>query len=335
MPVDATAGATCRYVWHVKHPFIRGFAVRRTRSADDFARDPIDRYWLGATQLVWCRSPTVCGSLHWGSPSANDVDDLARALELVGHPALSCGFDMLMDTSAIDRASADAYVRLIALVGERAREWSGRIAHHAVIVRPGPAAAVLAGIARLAGLAHEMCFAVEPDVALDRLGWTTRPDALAAAEEAARLAGEARGLPPVVQRMRDWLIHALIGATVEAAATALAMSVRSLQRALSEAGTSFTTELQAARVRVACDLLRETDDKVDAIARVVGATSASQLSVLFRRQLGITPARYRMRHARRPVGQRRAHEVAALVDLAGDKRCSLADRTRRLTSERR
>jgi AraC-like DNA-binding protein len=272
----------------------------RAPSADDFASDPLGRYWLGATQLVWCRSATVCGSLHWDRPRARDVDELARALEIARHPALSGGFDMLTDARAVERLERGAYESLLALVHQHAREWSSRVVHHAVLVRHGPAAALLAGLAPLAGLAHKMCFVSDHAAALDWMGWTTRPDALAAAEQALHLASAARGLAPVVQRLRSWLEVGLIGATLEAAASALAMSARSLQRELCDAGTCFTSELQASRVRIACALLRDTDDKVDAIARAVGATSASQLSLLFRRQLGITPARYRARHANQP-----------------------------------
>jgi AraC-like DNA-binding protein len=271
--------------------------VKRAISADVFADDPIDHYWLGETQLVWCRSPTLCGSLHWGTLHASDVVELLRALELTRHPALAGQVNVLMDARAVERVDWIACIQLSASVRERAVEWNRCIRRQAVVVRPGPTAAQLASMAALAGLGHEMCFVDEYDVALGWLDWTTRLDARAAVDEAVRIVGDARGLQPVVHRLRYWLEHALIGASVEDAAGALAMSVRSLQRELCKAGTSFTSEVQSARVRVACGLLRDTDDKIEVIARAVGSTSASQLSLLFRRQLGITPARYRAQHA--------------------------------------
>lgn len=108
------------------------------------------------------------------------------------------------------------------------------------------------------------------------------------------IAADARGRSPVEQRLRSWLEHALLDATLDAAATALATSRRSLQRALCVAGTSFSAELHAARVRAACKLLGDTDDKVEVIARSVGAGSGSRLSTIFRRQLGITPGQFRV-----------------------------------------
>jgi AraC-like DNA-binding protein len=271
--------------------------VKRAISAEVFADDPIGHYWLGDTQLVWCRSPTLCGSLHWGTLRESDVVELMCALELTRHPELAGRVNLLVDARAVTRVDWMACIRLSAHVRERALAWNRNIRRQAVVVRPGPTAAQLASMAALAGLGHEMCFVEEHDIALGWLDWPTRLDARAAVDEAARLVGDARGLQPVEQRLRSWLEHALIGANIEDAAGALAMSVRSLQRDLCKAGTSFTSEVQSARVRVACELLRDTDDKIEVIARAVGSTSASQLSLLFRRQLGVTPARYRAQHA--------------------------------------
>jgi len=267
--------------------------VKRAKSAEDFATDPVDRYWLGATQLVWCRSPRLCGSLHWGRPREPDVAELTRALELARHPALAAGFEVFMDSSALERVDWSAYLQLLSFVRERVAEWSGRIRRHAVIVRPGPTAALLAGMAPLVGLAYPMRFVADRESALRWLGWTERLDALAAVDETSRIAGEARGQPPVVQRLRGWLERSLIGASVDAAAGGLGMSVRSLQRELREAGTCFTAEVHTARIRVACELLGDTDDKIEVIARAVGSASTSQLCAMFRRHLGLTPARYR------------------------------------------
>jgi transcriptional regulator GlxA family with amidase domain len=98
-----------------------------------------------------------------------------------------------------------------------------------------------------------------------------------------------------VQRLQAWLESWLDRATINEAATALGLSSRTLQRALREAGTSFTTEVRNARIRTACRLLIETNHKVEVIAREVGCSSASQLSALFKRCVGDTPGRYRER----------------------------------------
>jgi AraC-like DNA-binding protein len=75
----------------------------------------------------------------------------------------------------------------------------------------------------------------------------------------------------------------------------LGVAPRSLQRELSRQATSFRLELTRARVHAACLLLEGSDDKIEAIARRVGWTSSSQMSSIFRRQVGTTPAQYRAR----------------------------------------
>lgn len=54
------------------------------------------------------------------------------------------------------------------------------------------------------------------------------------------------------------------------------------------------------RICLAADLLRDTDDSADAIARQVGYSSAFALSVAFKRQLGVSPTAYRNGAATRP-----------------------------------
>lgn len=77
--------------------------MKRVTSPDELASDPVDRYWLGETQLVWCRDATTCGSLHWGGPGERDAQELTRALELSRHGSLARGFEVFMDASAIER----------------------------------------------------------------------------------------------------------------------------------------------------------------------------------------------------------------------------------------
>jgi AraC-like DNA-binding protein len=269
--------------------------LTRVDTPDQLASDPIGRYWLGASHLVWCRDSTTCGSISWGQPTSRDVDELTRALELARHPALARGFAVLMDCRAIEGVDWAPFAQLLDYVRARLPEWSTRIRRQAVIIRSGPIGAVLASSVALLGVPYPMRFVYDMDAALDWLGWSTQFDAQLAVEEAAQLARAATGASTIVQRLQAWLEQSLTTASVDAAAAALAVSSRTLQRALRDAGTAFITELHAARVRVASTLLVETDEKVEVIARDVGYSSASQLSSLFRRRVGETPARYRER----------------------------------------
>ncbi len=270
--------------------------MRRTTSAAAFAADPLDAYWAGTTQMVWCRDASTCGSVGWGEPTEADVVELLVALELVDHPAIAPQFDVFMDHRAIVHVPWNALARLVDAVKVRMPVWGSRIRRQAVVHAQNATGAALAGVGPMLGVPYPLHFAVEADAALAWLGWTPGSVGAMAVAEIADHAAAAQAVPSVVRRMRDWLETALVdGPTIDAAAGALGTAPRSLQRELAEAGTSFSDELVAARVRVAGELLRRTDDKVEAIARAVGYATASRLAEAFRRLLGETPAEYRAR----------------------------------------
>jgi AraC-like DNA-binding protein len=269
--------------------------MKRATSPDDLASNPIDRYWIGSSHLVWCRDATLCGAIWWGRPTTRDLDELTRAFELARHPALAGGFDVLADCRAVERLDWPLIAQLLAYVRGCLDDWSTRIRREAFAIRPGPTTAVLDNTAALLGVPYALRFVDDLSAAVDWLGWSSRLDARRAVDEAAALAQHAMSTRPIVQRLQQWLETSLESACVDAAATALALSSRTLQRELRDAGTSFTTEVWRARMRIACQLLVETDHKVEVIAREVGCSSASQLSALFKRCVGDTPARYRER----------------------------------------
>lgn len=271
--------------------------MRAAASPDDLARDPIDRYWLGKQQLVFCRSASICGSIHWGTPDVGDVAELQRALELAKSLALAGGFAVFMDASAIERVDWQPFTELATYVRDRLADWAKVITKQAVVVPAGPAGPLLAGMVPMMGMAYPMRFFGDTGEALTWLGWARDPIATSALEEARSLAATARGVTPTIHQLRTWLQASLIGPSLESAARALGVSSRTLQRELQTASTSFTAEVQAARVRAACAQLAETDEKIEAIARTVGCGTASQLSILFKKVLGETPARYRERLA--------------------------------------
>jgi AraC-like DNA-binding protein len=272
--------------------------VKRVATPDELAADPVGRYWLSETQLVWCCDQQTCGSAHWGQPDERDARELTRALELSRHPALAGGFEVFMDTSAIERVEWAAFSQLFEYVRGRLGEWATTIRRQAVVVPGGPAGALLAGMVPLLGMRYPLHFFPDAARALDDLGWRARPDAVAAIDEVTQVIEAVRSVSPTVQRLRAWLDGALDRPSLDSAAHALRLSPRSLQRELKAAATSFTAEVHAARVRVATVMLEDSDDKIEVIARAVGCASASQLSALFRRQVGETPARHRERLVR-------------------------------------
>ncbi|MBO6635580.1 AraC family transcriptional regulator [Parvibaculum sp.] len=73
----------------------------------------------------------------------------------------------------------------------------------------------------------------------------------------------------------------------------LALSTRTLQRRLSEEGTSLSVIVKAMRVREACQLLTDSDFKITEIGYWCGFSDSPHFSREFRRALGVPPALYR------------------------------------------
>jgi AraC-like DNA-binding protein len=108
-----------------------------------------------------------------------------------------------------------------------------------------------------------------------------------------------RAREDVLARLRQWLDGTrLEDATLERAVAELGVTMRTLQRRLSAAGTRFVTELARAQVSRAQLLMRDPDRKLSDVAREVGCSTPSTFSVLFRRVAGETPSRWRRRCGR-------------------------------------
>jgi transcriptional regulator GlxA family with amidase domain len=108
------------------------------------------------------------------------------------------------------------------------------------------------------------------------------------------IAQRIRGVSREVRLTRE-LLERHLDTGVEQVARVLGISARSLQRALMRRGTSFNAAVVSARLARAQTLLRETDDKVAAIAADVGVSERG-LTQLFRRRTGVGPAEWRKRH---------------------------------------
>jgi AraC-like DNA-binding protein len=279
--------------------------MQRASDAATFVADPVGRYFSGATHLVWCHSPTLCGSMHWGRPSERDMRDFTRLLGLAHSPALAGGFDVYMDTRAVVGLDWSPMRVLSDYVRAQLPAWGRLIRRQAVYVPGGPVGVLLAGLVPLLGMTYPMRFFDRRGAALD---WLGRADLVALSGDIERLGDELRRLSPTVRALRQHFESALGHANVESAARVLGTSTRSLQRELRAAGTSFTDELSRARVQAAQLMLQHSDDKIESIARGVGLAS-SQFMALFQRLVGETPARHRARlreaatGAVRPRGQ--------------------------------
>jgi AraC-like DNA-binding protein len=99
-------------------------------------------------------------------------------------------------------------------------------------------------------------------------------------------------LAPLLYRsLRLMLLEGTV--TGDALAQVFSFHRRTLQRRIAAQGTTFQTVLDEVRRAVACQLLRDTDLNMVAIAGATGFAEASSFARFFRRRAGMTPLEWR------------------------------------------
>jgi AraC-like DNA-binding protein len=263
---------------------------------DDFLASPGARYLAGPLSLSFIVDPGLVGVSTWGRPSAEQIMDLVRAHERM-RPVLAPRTAALVDVRHLEWPDPSAFAAVVGYVAER-RDWLAEYIERLALVRAelGPVGAASAGFFDVT----ERPFAVETFTDLrGALAWIGRADAAALDVELEAILVEASGTPAMLRRLRARLDASPGGLALPAAARALGVTERSLQRRLKSWSTTFQAEQNRAQVRVAQRLLRERDAPLAEIASEVGCASLSHFSALFRRITGEAPSDWRKRHAPR------------------------------------
>ena len=94
------------------------------------------------------------------------------------------------------------------------------------------------------------------------------------------------------------------------------MSPRTLQRRLSDAGTSYREVQTAVRAELAAEVLETSDATINSIARHMGYANAGDFTRAFKRWSGLTPLEYRKRRSR--ASRSRMREPAALETTSAE-----------------
>jgi AraC-like DNA-binding protein len=266
--------------------------MRAARDTDEFLAAPIGRYVVGRTFVAWCATHDLVGTTQWGEPDESDVRAMIQLMDIVDHPELAATGCVLMDCREIERVALDVLMLFVEHARRSLERWASRITRQAVIIPHGLRGLLLAAPLPLLSPGYPFRFAVDLD---DAIAFLEHPDAHVMLAEIDAIAASARGVAPMLARLRAVLARDLVGATVKSCARALASSTRSLQRELGSLETSFSAELRRARVEAAVELLRTSDMKVAAIANSVGFGTASRMNVVLRSAVGMTARELRAR----------------------------------------
>lgn len=248
---------------------------------------PMDRYFRGPTYIVWWSNAKLSGVVLWGRPEPSHLSTIMRALDAELAPGVAAHAS-LIDARRVSGVDAAAFDTLLRYVDSR-REAFNRLLQRQALLRPeGLPGAVIAGFYALLTPSYPVRVFTDLELALD---WLEVPSD-------ARLRNELDVLSElsnscVVDRLRIYLEESLGRVTMVRAANALHVSPRTLQRKLSEAGTSFRAEQNLARVRAAKALLLDASLDLKRIASEVGCASPQNFSSLFKRLEGESPSEWR------------------------------------------
>jgi AraC-like DNA-binding protein len=206
--------------------------------------------------------------------------------------------DVLMDYRAVERLDPEVLIRYGELVSAHLVAWGPRVDRLVAILPGGLPGILIAGAvpslqpAFSEALNRPIRFLSDAESAL---AYLDRADAREALDETQQMIAESRGKAALIDRLRAQLAREPADASLQGIARVLGTSPRSLQRELRLLGTSFSDELRRVRVSTAADLLLHSDGKIDAIAVRVGLGTASRMSAVFRREVGLTPTELRAR----------------------------------------
>ena len=255
-----------------------------------FLRHPLGRYIQLRTSLhFFAPHGALSGAVMWGEPTEADVNRMLAVT--VGIARVVGPRVALIDTRDVGHVDPLTFRAIAQYAGEHGAAIAARITRLAIIHARDVPGAVTAGFARVVGfpMPAEMFTGTR-----DALCWLGREEDAPLLADVDALCAQARAVPVAVRDLGA-LLETQPRSTLAGAASALAVSRRTLQRLLADQGTTFRRELHAARVRVAQRLLLASRESVSRIAIEVGYSSPQQLSGLFRRATGQSPTEWRSR----------------------------------------
>ncbi len=266
--------------------------MRPAEGVDAFFAAPAGTFVSGSTWIYFCTDERLFGQIYWGTPEAAEVEPLT-ALWQVELQAETAPHGSYVDASGLSGMDP-GWFELMREELERNRvALSQKLSRQALVRPPGLPGALVAGF-------YEVLTPSYPvqvfERAADALAWLGLAELTG---EVAALVAQAGARDEAIAQLQRYLAAALASATLDGAARDAGLSARTLQRRLHDAGTSFQTELQTARVKAAQRLMAGTDAKLTAIAHEVGCASLQHFSGLFRQLTGVAPSEWRARRAPR------------------------------------
>jgi AraC-like DNA-binding protein len=257
--------------------------MRLHSDVDDFLADPIGSQLVTKHFAYWYPHAHMTGFALWESPDEQVIKQLNRVMDVVLSSRVQ--HISLVDMGLLRGADPTAFRAMAEYLASRWEAFGERIAKQALVRPRGFAGAVVAGFYEVVtpSFPVHVCSALEE--ALAWLDIAAEPD-VCAAVLASREA--AQHTHPFVRELRLTLRTETWSADLPAIARKLGVSVRTLQRRLTQLDTTFQSEVQSARLEAAQSMLTEGVN-LTRIAQELGFCSLQHFSTLFRKHYGQSP----------------------------------------------
>lgn len=258
---------------------------------DAFRRDPVGHYLREDAWLCFCPSPSLWIGALWGSPTPADVHEFLSALEVqltLGKP-----YGSIFDVSGLESVTEPVFEAIAGYLQRHEDAIAQMNKRHAVVRPSGMVGAVAAGFYQIHPSPKPRPVQVFTTLR-QALEWIDpglpRLEALAIDELCQPWVGSNQ---KTVSRLQALLRTRLVGIDLVQAAEQLGMSVRTLQRHLRVAGTTFRRELETARIHQAGLQLEAGERSVTEVALELGFASSQSFWRQFRRMTGVSPSDWR------------------------------------------
>jgi AraC-like DNA-binding protein/ABC-type transporter Mla MlaB component len=263
-------------------------APRRALDLAGFLAEP-RRAFLGGDCFVFYNLGTVCGWRVWGRPTRDEARQLVACIG-TAYAAGAPPYHSLVDLRGLESVDAAGFEVLLEFVRSKREQMATQLVRQAVVRPAGLLGALSSGFYLLLEPRHRVQVFDSIDAAVK---WLRPPDPHALEE----LVSGFEGVMPVtlVAGLRRWLATNLHAPAPAAAARALSVSLRTMQRRLKTDSTSFHAQLRLARVEAAQRLLADSELKLAAVAQEAGFPSSQQLATSFKQVTRLTPSEFRAR----------------------------------------
>ena len=257
-----------------------------TASLSQFFSSPGNRARVREHFCFWQSKSGVHGSITWGKVTDQDVVEMCEVFDAVMHSPLA-GQPSILDIRALESISVVAFDRWMRTLTERREAWRARAGRQAILHGASFPGATMLGAFQLVAADYELATFDDEQAAFEWAG------AAAIHRDVATLRASLLDPPDIVRRVRIALAEHDAPLSMERLARTLGVSSRSLQRHLATAGTSVRAERNAHLLSRAERLLEGTELDLNAIAAMLGLSSARRLVALFRAERQTTPDAWR------------------------------------------